>query len=250
MHWVAFCEPKHGSGAEEYEDACAGNLSLGRFAVADGASESSYAGQWARMLVDEFVSTPSPEPAAWATWLPETQTRWELAVGHQPLPWYAEIKWQQGAFATFLGIVLKPPRWQALAVGDSCLFHIRGRQVCQACPVKCSQDFTNTPWLVGSRGFAPDMMALRELRCEGEFQAGDRLWLMTDALAQWFLVLMETGHQPWELLEPLLNVPDAASSFRAWIAALRDARQIRNDDVTLLGVWSAGASGASAEPAR
>jgi hypothetical protein len=238
MHWVAFSEPKHGSAREEYEDACAGNPSLGRFAVADGATESSYAGLWARMLVEEFVSTPSLEPSAWATWLPQIQTHWELAVGHQPLPWYAEIKRQQGAFATFLGVVVQPPRWQALAVGDSCLFHVRGRALCEAFPVTCSEDFSNTPWLIGSRGFTADMMGERELRREGEFQRGDRLWLMTDALAQWFLQLTEAGHQPWDLLEPLLAMPDAAGSFRAWIAALRGAHQIRNDDVTLMGVWS------------
>jgi hypothetical protein len=239
MNCLAFCEPKQGSGPEEYEDACAGNLGLGRFAVADGATESSYAGQWARLLVEEFVATPSLEPSAWATWLPDIQTRWESAVGHQPLPWYAEIKRQQGAFATFLGVVLEPPRFRALAVGDSCLFHIRNRGLHEAFPLKNSADFTSTPWLIGSRGFTPDMMAERELRHEGEFQAGDRLWLMTDALAQWFLHLTEAGHQPWELLEPLLVIPEAAASFRSWIASLRGARQIRNDDVTLMGVWSA-----------
>jgi hypothetical protein len=237
LKWVAFCEPKLGSGPDEYEDACAGNLDLGRFAVADGATESSYAGLWAQMLVKEFVSTPSLEPSTWATWLPEIQKRWEQAVGHQQLPWYAEIKWQQGAFATFLGIVVQPPRWQALAVGDCCLFHIRQQRLCQAFPVQCAHDFSNSPWLIGSRGFTPDMMVVRELRLEGEFQAGDRLWLMTDALAQWFLQLTEAGHQPWELLEPLLAEPEATASFRAWIATLRGARQIRNDDVTLMGVW-------------
>jgi hypothetical protein len=238
LNWVAFCEPKHGSGPEEYEDACAGNLGLGRFAVADGATESSYAGLWARLLVEQFVSTPSLDLSTWAGWLPEIQKRWEEAVGHQSLPWYAEIKWQQGAFATFLGIILQPPRWQALAIGDSCLFHIRERRLCQAFPLQCSSDFTNTPWLIGSRGFTPDMMLVRELRFEGEFQRGDRLWMMTDALAQWFLQFTEAGHQPWEVLEPLLTMPEAAASFRGWIAALRDARQIRNDDVTLIGVWA------------
>jgi hypothetical protein len=235
---VAFCEPKHGSGPEEYEDAWAGNLAVGRFAVADGATESSYAGLWARMLVEEFVSTACLEPATWSTWLPEVQTRWEEAVGKQPLPWYAEIKWQQGAFATFLGVMVQLSRWQALAVGDCCVFHVRGRRLCRAFPVGHSHDFSNTPWLVSSRGFAPDMMAGRELRCAGEYQSGDRLWLMTDALAKWFLQVAEAGQQPWDLLEPLLVMAEAKVSFRSWIMALRNGRQIRNDDVTLMGIWS------------
>src|SRR5437879_1653927 len=102
LHCVAFCEPKRGNAAPEFEDACAANVALGRFAVADGATESSYAGLWASTLVNEFVTTPSPDPSVWASWLPAAQTRWEMTVGRQPLPWYAEIKWQQGAFATFL----------------------------------------------------------------------------------------------------------------------------------------------------
>jgi hypothetical protein len=239
LQFLALCEPKHGNSRADYEDACAGNVALGRFAVADGASESAYADLWARLLVDEFVTSPSTEPAKWATWLPAAQTRWEIEVGQRPLPWYAEIKWQQGSFATFLGLIVRPPRWQALAVGDTCLFHIRERSLHGAFPVACSADFDNAPWLIGSRRFTDEMMAVRELRLEGEVLAGDRLWLMTDALAQWFLQAREAGHRPWELLEPLLNAPAAGGSFSAWIAALRDARQLRNDDVTLMAVWLA-----------
>src|SRR5262249_30691725 len=158
------CEPKRGHGPQEYEDAFAGNLALGRFAVADGATESAYAGLWARMLVNEFVSTASAEPSCWANWLPALQTQWESAVGQAPMPWYAEMKWQQGAFATFLGLVLEPPRWQALAVGDTCLFHIRGGKLLSVFPMDRSIDFVCSPWLIGSRGFTADMMAGRELR--------------------------------------------------------------------------------------
>jgi len=238
LRFRSFSEPKHGQTFDEFEDACAGNVALGRFAVADGATESSYAALWARMLVDEFVGSTAAEPGCWAAWLPALQTRWEIEVGQRPLSWYAEIKWQQGAFATFLGVVVEPPRWRALAVGDSCLFHIRDQKLHCAFPLKRSCDFASSPWLVGSRGFAPPMMAIRELRLEGDFDHGDRLWLMTDALAQWFLRRLEVGERPWELLEHLLTAPDGATCFSAWIGALRGATDIRNDDVTLMAVWS------------
>jgi len=42
--WRALGLPKRGHSAEEYEDAFAGDPKVGRFAVADGASESSFAG--------------------------------------------------------------------------------------------------------------------------------------------------------------------------------------------------------------
>jgi hypothetical protein len=236
IRFQALSVHKQGHSAAEYEDACAANLGLGRFAVADGATESAFAGLWARLLVDGFVAA-ARDPSLWAEWLPALQTRWELEVGKQPLPWYGEIQWQQGAFATFLGLIVEPPRWQALAIGDSCLFHIRQGQLRCAFPLTRSAEFSDSPWLLGSRGFSPGMMALRERRLEGDFAAGDRLYVMTDALAHWFCQAVESGQRPWELLETLLQLPSANDHFCAWIKALRDARQMRNDDVTLLGVW-------------
>jgi hypothetical protein len=229
--------PKQGNSAAEYEDASAANVALGRFAIADGATASAFAALWARLLVDEFVAAEIPDPSTWADWLPALQTRWEIEVGQQALPWYGEIQRQQGAFATFLGVIVQPPRWQGLAVGDSCLFHVHEGLLCRAFPLAHAADFSDSPWLVGSRGFSSVMMALREGRSEGDLGVGDRLWLMTDALAQWFLQMVETGQRPWEMLEPFLQSPAAHERFSAWIAALRNARQLRNDDVTMLAVW-------------
>jgi hypothetical protein len=237
LRFLTLAEPKHGHLRNEYEDACAANVELGRFAISDGATESAYAALWARMLVDTFVSAPLADPTCWAEWLPELQARWEIEVGQRPLPWYAEIKWQQGSFATFLGLVVQPRRWQALAVGDCCLFHVRDRQLQIAFPALRAVDFVCSPWLIGSRGFTPEIMAMRELRLGGDLRPGDRLWMMTDALAKWFVQATEQGQRPWESLEPLLTNPDAAASFGSWIAALRASHQIRNDDVTLLAVW-------------
>lgn len=238
MRFQALCVPRQGSSAAEYEDACAANGALGRFAIADGASESAFASLWARLLVNEFCGTGATDPATWASWLPALQTRWECEVGQQPLPWYGEIQWQQGAFATFLGLIVQPPRWRALAVGDSCLFHVRSGKLHCAFPVTRAAEFADSPWLVGSRGFTQVSMALREGRAEGDLALGDRLWLMTDALAHWFLQSVEAGHSPWLMLEAFLGAPTANERFGSWISALRSSRQLRNDDVTLLAVWS------------
>jgi hypothetical protein len=57
IRWRAFALHKDGNRPDEYEDAYAGNPRVGRFAVADGASESSFAALWAKLLVDGFVAT-------------------------------------------------------------------------------------------------------------------------------------------------------------------------------------------------
>jgi hypothetical protein len=74
----------------------------------------------------------------------------------------------------------------------------------------------------------------------GDCRPRDRLWLMTDALAQWFLLQAESGGKPWLATEPLVQpaAEDALvqQAFAAWIEGLRAARQLRNDDVTLLAI--------------
>src|SRR3954468_2183292 len=92
-----FCKalalPKGGNSAAEYEDAAAADPERGRFAVADGAAESSLAAPWARLLVEDFVGAPGP-PADWAAGLPRLRQRWaaEAGGGADPaaLPWYLE----------------------------------------------------------------------------------------------------------------------------------------------------------------
>ena len=229
-----FSMPKHGNSNEEYEDACAVNAVQGRFAIADGAAESSFAALWARLLVDEFVK---PQTAlAWSEWLPGLQERWAAAVDHQQLPWYAETKVQQGAFATFLGVVIEPNCWRAVAVGDSCLFHLRDGNLRHAFPVQRSQEFTTAPWLIGSRGFNSTSMMKKEMRLEDDWRPGDRLWLMTDALAQWFLQKLEEDRQSWRDLAGLLEELDPAAEFAALVNWSRECHSLRNDDVTWLTV--------------
>jgi hypothetical protein len=230
----AFSLPKRGNRAEEYEDACAADAGVGRFAIADGAAESSFAALWARLLVTEFVKPETP--ADWAGWLPRLQERWAAQVDTQPLAWYAETKAQQGAFATFLGVVVEPDYWRAVAVGDSCLFHLRGDTVRWSFPMQSSIDFGTTPWLIGSRGFSSENMIKKELRMEDDWRPGDRLWLMTDALAQWFLQKLETDRGSWREMAAMLEDADPTAEFTTLVTWLRDCHALRNDDVTWLTV--------------
>ena len=99
LPWSVLCLPKRGNSEDEYEDAWAGDPAAGRFAVADGASESSFAGLWAQLLAEGFLSAPRPEDMP--RWLAGPERRWAAEVMGLELPWYAEMKREQGAFATF-----------------------------------------------------------------------------------------------------------------------------------------------------
>lgn len=221
-----FWLPKSDHREEEYEDAFA--LTEGAAlpfyaAVADGATESVFAQRWAEQLAKGFVQEKLSGPEALAARLPAWQADWVAAVDSHAdaLPWYAAEKAEQGAFAAFLGLTLQPGgAWQAVAVGDCCLFHLRGDAVNRQWPVEAREQFGHRPALLPSRA----EQTLPEIqRCEGICRPGDALLLATDAVAAW---LMHTG-------------PHAALSFdeaifREAVAQARAAGALRNDDATLL----------------
>jgi len=235
--WLA----KRGNSPEEYEDAFAADDVAGRYAIADGATESSFSGLWARLLVDQFVQDSGGDPLRWTERLPALQDQLHTHISRRPLPWYAEAQLLQGSFATLLGVVLTVSEdaeytWQAVAVGDSCLFHTRGTDLLGVFPLNRAEQFGNMPHLVGSRTSADVIREKRALLTQSHALPNDRLWMMTDALAHWCLKEHEAGRNSWAELEWLLAPPQPDESFAAWIEELRDKRELHNDDVTLLAV--------------
>src|SRR5437899_2563588 len=100
LRWRALCASKRGHTREECEDAWAVDAAPGRFAVADGASEGAFSSLWARLLANGFVAAPRPRDLG--DWLHQAQQRWSSEVMELELPWYGEMKRQEGAFATLL----------------------------------------------------------------------------------------------------------------------------------------------------
>ncbi len=241
MDYSAFKLPKRGDSSDECADAFAVHPNLGRFAVADGATESVFAKSWAQWLVDRFVEAADGDPDQWVAQLSSVQEDWTAQYRGRELPWYAEAKMQHGAFATFLGVAVTtseetPGQWRAIAVGDTCLFHTRGAELLRAFPTEESQQFGNRPSLVGSKTPADEIRDERAENAHGSGLPGDRLWMMTDALAQWCLAEHEAGKNPWREMERFLAPPPNQESFALWIEELRNANHLRNDDVALVAV--------------
>ena len=226
LHCRSFVVPKDGHAADECEDALACNNPAGRFAVADGASESIYAGEWARLLCEAFVADASAGDGI-GPWLGAAQKRWRDHVHGRPAPWHVAEKLEDGAFATFLGLTVGPDQWQAVATGDTCLFVVRDDGLRAAFPVPAAAAFGTRPDLLGSRQTG----RVRAAAVQGTLAAGDRLLLMTDALAEWFLAAHEAGTRPWHELAAL-----TAADFPAWVAGRRAAGKLKNDDVTLVAI--------------
>jgi len=236
----AFHVPKHGSSEKEYEDAVypedsvQAELKTCRCAVADGATESAFSREWAQILVNSF--------GEYQFRLKKQQTLWKGVVHQGSLPWYLESKICRGAHAAFVGLSLHdpwrngdghgPPKgiWRAFAVGDSCLFHVRGDRLLTAGPLSRSEEFGNNPFLLSTssqpRVFGDGSMGNV---MTGTWESEDVFYLATDALAQWLFAEEEAARPPWGMLRDL-----APSLFKSIVPILRDTGRLHNDDTTLL----------------
>src|SRR5713101_9483029 len=155
-----FCCPKLGNSLEEYEDAWPHRPTLPpvgiRVAVADGATESSFAKLWAVLLAESYVRS-EVTGAEFFERLNPARRLWRRRLAGRPLPWFASEKAEQGAFAAFLGVQIDAHknRWAALAVGDCCVMQVdsvgEGMRVLKAFPLEKSSQFTMSPYLIGSR---------------------------------------------------------------------------------------------------
>lgn len=244
--------PKSGNTAEEYEDAWAVGDETAeaadrfRCAVADGATEASFSGLWARLLTQGYCDGAFADEPSLADFAPQ-QAVWAREVATIRLPWYAEEKARSGAFSALLGLsiaaVTGPAggRWAALAVGDSCLFQVRDDQLLLAWPLAAAESFTNSPMLLSSNPARNVALAQHLVLSAGDWVLGDAFYLLTDALACWFLLAYEAGGRPWADLDAVAAAD--SGTFVAWIAELRAARVLRNDDVTLLRVAVGGSGG-------
>ena len=246
-----FWLPKAGNRLDEYEDAFrtsypgpigASGCRSARVAVSDGASESAFAREWARILTDSFVASPpdlcSLTEDSLHSWLAKPQEEWRAGVPWDSLPWHGEAKARAGAFATLLGLTIgvspdEPGRlsWEAVAVGDSCLCVVREDRLWLSFPLEDAAQFDNLPALVCSKPSNAEGLWEGVRQHRGECEPGDLLILATDALACWFLARSAAGEKPWESLLAL-----DPSGWRNWVDERRLGGLMRNDDIALVMV--------------
>ena len=237
----AFSLPKIGETVNNIQDRFNISSDKSLIALADGAGSSLYPRKWAEVLVNYFCAEEEDAIAKLRAspqeWLKLPQAQWQeyyLARLTNPnRPW-----WQKGSqlknrgSATFLGLNLLPngdrstSKWQAVAVGDSCLFKLdRDNENLTAFPLNNSQDFTSTTPCFESLGEYPACLPLFQ---EGCYSQGDMFLLATDALAQWLLSDYEKRSPEWKKIFQLETMAD----FVGIIEGLRQKNLIKNDDTT------------------
>ncbi len=242
-----FWASKSGNDESEYEDdfcprprMISKKDRIFRFAVADGATETSFSGIWAKQLVRAFCKGWLDGPE-FSEHMRSLRQQWNKVVSRKPLPWYGEEKIRSGAFAAIAGLVLEETdsltgqgNWKAMALGDSCIFHLRRTKVLECFPVQKSEDFNNSPRLLASKAIVGEAELPELPAVSGVWLAGDTFYLMTDAIACWFLTQAESSKTPARELQDLTD--GIGNPFKSWLTTLREKGHLRNDDITILRV--------------
>ena len=249
---VIFSAAKEGYRPEEWEDgAAAGARGLApggdppafRFAVADGATESYESRRWVRLLTESFMSADaaggagSPEFDAMSMhgWLKTMQDQWHLTAP-AGADYIEQLKIRRGTLATFVGgqftgLDTPTPAWQAVALGDSVLFHVRQGQLVDHFPRLSAADFDSAPDGISTLPERLGQMTERLLARAGWLAPGDLVFVATDAFAKWMIGCHERGDRAlWPLLGELAH-PDV---FARLVADMRGNMTLKDDDVTLM----------------
>lgn len=245
MHFDAqvFELPKDVEHPEQNQDAWAFSCRRGVAALADGVASSLFARAWARILTEAAIDeTPDPgNRDNFDCWVRRCRETWTSRIDVSRLAWFQKAKLRDGAFATLLSISLVPPveeteamgtssgRLRGFAVGDSCLFLVRDGKTVRTFPLENASQLEARPMALGSIDLKHD--ALVEFsRLDDECFPGDLVVLVSDAVAEWALRQREAGTPvDWERF---WDMPE--EDWQRNVMALRDERQMRYDDTTMI----------------
>jgi hypothetical protein len=248
---VVFALEKAGSTEGEWEDGAAtdsGDLRRGRnprFALADGATEAYDSIRWVAQLLDSFMGSadaagPALDKESMLRWFEASQHTWTSAPPRFA-NFFEERKFAEGSFATLLGCEIRrvgPDRlaWDAVALGDTVLFHVRNRQLIEHFPRIGVDDFGLNPAGVHTHADAlAGMMAELQITTGvHHLQPGDQMFFATDALAAWIISALRRDGQErvWRFFAGISH-PNA---FARFVADRRTEHSLKNDDVTLIRV--------------
>lgn len=246
-----FSIPKKGSLPKENEDfffpheveIIRDHLSV---AIADGASEGFLSKLWSKILTISYVNfdRANMDIRQFTDFCIEVydfqrekyiQRRTE---NNNPLKWFEENLMAKGSFSTLLGVtfVNTTPEggyWRAYSVGDSCLFQLRDN-IIESFPMNASSSFGNSPDLLSSNPAYNQELESKVKVKTGYFLFGDSFYLMTDAIANWFLTQIAEEKRPWVTLEEFVTID--YDGLNEYVNHLREENMLKNDDITIARV--------------
>lgn len=222
--------------SELYSD-CADNYAVNRehnkFAISDGVSKSFFPKVWSDILVKKYVNQKD-----WKDnneFIVESQKEWQSKIDeivNQPeTKWFTKSQYNKKdpALATLVGLQFleSDQKWIAQALGDSFLFFIpKGSTEIE---IKLSTKpepivFDNFPDYLSSIGSSHKG---EKKSIKGEKIKEGTFYLMTDALAEWFLLNTEQAKQTLDNIK-------TQEQYLETIANERNVNRLNDDDSAIL----------------
>lgn len=222
--------------SELYSD-CADNYAINKehnkFAISDGVSKSFFPKIWSDILVNKYVNQKD-----WKDnneFIVESQKEWQSKIDeivNQPeTKWFTKSQYNRKdpALATFVGLQFleSDQKWIAQALGDSFLFFIPKDS--KEIEIKLSTKpepivFDNFPDYLSSIGSSHKG---EKKAIKGEKIKEGTFYLMTDALAEWFLLNTEQAKQTLDNIK-------TQEQYLETIANERNANRLNDDDSAVL----------------
>lgn len=223
--------------SELYSD-CADNYHINKennkFAMSDGVSKSFFSKVWSDVLVKKYVNQKD-----WKDnneFIVESQKEWQSKideiVNQSETKWFTKSQYirKDPALATFVGLqfIESEQKWIAQALGDSFLFfipkgvtEIENKLSSKPEPIV----FDNFPDYLSSIANYPQKGKIKAIK--GEKLKEGTFYLMTDALAEWFLINTEQAKQKLDNIK-------TQEQYLETIANERNANRLNDDDSAVL----------------
>ncbi len=223
---------KVGNEPLETEDSLSIEIPHSRFAIADGASDSIFSGQWASSLSSVFTgnSYDLNSNKDLDNFLERSRDIWINSIEWNNLKWNVKNKAVKGAFSTFLGFTCFPEEnvGHIYAVGDSCFFIFQDNGM-MSFPLTKPSEFGIHPSLVWS-GYGyplekkPYGKNVKIKLLDVEIKEGTRVIMATDALSKFIM----------ESEEPIFELLWNHYQNREFFDEKRSDKSIKNDDLAAI----------------
>lgn len=228
-----FITSKESGLYSECADNYAINDSNNKFAISDGVTQSFFPKFWSDILVHKYVNQTDLKDNEFII---ECQKEWQFKIDEfmkkPDIMYYTRNAYnaQKSALATFVGLQFleSESQWTAQALGDSFLFFISKNS--NEIEIK----FSSKPEPIEFDNFPDYFSSNTTYRQKGVVNIIDNkaieegtFYLMTDALAEWFIKDTEQAKQ---ILDNIQN----QEQYLETIDLERKAKRLNNDDAAIL----------------
>ena len=235
-----FTASKLGESADSNEDSFKVSLAPLTIALSDGSSRSFKPKKWSSALVSSLSGSQSLLKVSDIKKISQKVGKLE----NDDLPWNLEEIRLRGSQATFmrLNLVAQEANFKinCLSIGDSLLVlqstsdSKSSNPTTRSWPFETLQDFPNAPSVVSS--IEPFLVRNSQRKQSFKVNRDDFIYLMTDALARYWVEQNIVGKNIYQIFPFLCNQNDAQSSFEVWAKESRTLGLVEDDDLTIIEI--------------